>query len=124
MVILRIPLTCIRSYVFGYALDVRVARHLRARAAWVALFVITMVIWGGGYAWQNGYTRAEAESEGYVKMDWTDSGYVGPMFLYMFYGFYDAAWQTAVYWCVTLLEFGMFLSSERLLNFAPGIWVR
>jgi len=22
-------------------------------------------------------------------MDWTSNGYVGPMFLYMFYGFYD-----------------------------------
>lgn len=30
--------------------------------------------------------------------DWTTSGYAGPMFLYMFYGFYDASWQTCVYW--------------------------
>jgi hypothetical protein len=30
--------------------------------------------------------------------DWTKPGYVGPMFLYLFYGFYDAAWQTCVYW--------------------------
>jgi hypothetical protein len=31
-------------------------------------------------------------------MDWSDSGYVGPMFLYMFYGAFDAAWQATVYW--------------------------
>ena len=31
-------------------------------------------------------------------MDWTDSGYGGPLVLYMFYGFYDAAWQTYAYW--------------------------
>lgn len=31
-------------------------------------------------------------------MDWTTNGYVGPMFLYIFYGLYDAAWQTSIYW--------------------------
>ena len=87
------------ALVFGYALDLhRVSRPLRARVAWVALFVLTMVIWGGGYAWQKGYTRPDTEADAYVKMDWTSNGYVGPMFLFMFYGFFDAAWQTCVYW--------------------------
>ena len=84
----------IGAYVFGYALDVtRVRRTVRAKVAWIVLFVVTMAIWGGGYAWQKQYNRATATTE-----DWTRSGYVGPMFLYMFYGFYDAAWQTCVYW--------------------------
>ena len=93
----------IGAYVFGYALDVhRISRPLRARVAWVVLFVITMVIWGGGYAWQKGYTRADTASETAPKTDWSHKGYVGPMFLYMFYGFFDAAWQTCVYWYAAL----------------------
>lgn len=80
----------IGAYVFGYALDIKgVRRSMRAKICWVVLFVITMAIWGGGYAWQRGYTRAETSAIDYVRDDWTTSGYVGPMFLYMFYGFYD-----------------------------------
>ena len=69
-------------------------RTTRARGAWVALFVLTMVVWGGGYAWQKNYTRADPG----LLYDWETSGYVGPMFLYMFYGAFDAIWQTCVYW--------------------------
>ncbi|KAL8765309.1 MAG: hypothetical protein Q9209_007584 [Squamulea sp. 1 TL-2023] len=105
----------IGAYVFGYALDIsRFRRSARAKAAWVVLFVITMAIWGGGYAWQREYTRAETSAEGYVKMDWTTSGYVGPMFLYMFYGFYDASWQTCVYWFMGALT----NNGRKLANFA------
>ncbi|KAL8837166.1 MAG: hypothetical protein Q9170_002627 [Blastenia crenularia] len=105
----------IGAYVFGYALDLStIRRSTRAKAAWGALFVITMAIWGGGYAWQKQYTRAETSAEDYVKMDWTSSGYVGPMFLYMFYGFYDAAWQTCVYWFMGALT----NNGRKLANFA------
>ena len=89
----------IGAYMFGYGLDIaRINRRLRARIVLVALFVLTMAIWGGGYAWQRKYARPEVSAKTYVKLDFKDSGYVGPMFLYMFYGFYDAAWQTSVYW--------------------------
>jgi len=93
--------TCqiIGAYVFGFALDVApFSRPVRAKMLVVTLFVLTMVIWGGGYAFQKTYTRDEVSAPNYVKLDWTDSGYIGPMFLYMFYGFYDAAWQTSMYW--------------------------
>lgn len=96
------------AYIFGYALDKKsISRTMRAKAAWVALFVLTFAIWGGGYAFQKGYTRAlvnkgadtpDDPTDDYHKLDWTDSGYGGPLFLYMCYGFYDAAWQTCVYW--------------------------
>ena len=80
----------IGAFLFGYALDAKsVRRTMRAKIAWGVLFTITMVIWGGGYAWQKTYTRAETSSKTYIKEDWTTSGYVGPMFLYIFYGFYD-----------------------------------
>ena len=80
----------IGAFVFGYALDVKkYRRSVRAKGALVVLFVLTLAIWGGGYAWQKQYTRAETSPKTYVKMDWTSKGYVGPMFLYIFYGFYD-----------------------------------
>ena len=94
--------------IFGFLLDFTYFRRtIRAKGAWAALFVLTFVIWGGGWAYQKNYTRAEVEaglatphnlSDDYPTMDWTDSGYVGPMFLYIFYGMYDAIWQTCVYW--------------------------
>jgi hypothetical protein len=92
--------TCqiIGAYVLGYSLDLNIRRSTRAKAAWAFVFVITMAIWGGGYAFQKRYTRAEVSVKTYKKMDFKDSGYVGPMFLYMFYGMYDAMWQTFVYW--------------------------
>jgi len=94
--------------IFGYLLDLsQFSRTLRAKFAWGALFALTFVVWGGGYVFQQGYTRAEVNvgvdtpddtSDDYVKMDFKDSGYVGPMFLYIFYGMYDAIWQVTVYW--------------------------
>jgi hypothetical protein len=83
------------ALVFGWCLDLKKFRRTtRAKACWVVLFVFTFVIWGGGWAFQKGYTRAEVEagdatvddtSDDYQKLDWTSSGYVGPMFLYIFY---------------------------------------
>lgn len=80
--------------VFGYALDYGKARRsVRAKVSFVTLFVLTFVIWGGGWAWQSKQvTRevAEAEDSTYVRVDWTDGGekFIGPMFLLMFYGFF------------------------------------
>ena len=33
-------------------------------------------------------------------MDYTQSGYLGPMFLYFFYGAFDAFWQSFSYWII------------------------
>jgi len=84
--------------IFGFALDFpRVKRTTRAIGGWIAMFALTMIVWGGGYAFQKQYTRADVKN-GLLKYDWKTEGFVGPMFLYVFYGFYDAAWQTCVYW--------------------------
>ena len=89
----------IGAFVFGYALDrTWLPRRIRARVCWAVLFTLTMAIWGGGYAFQKNYTREDAAQPNFPIYDWKTNGYVGPMFLYMFYGFYDAAWQTSVYW--------------------------
>ena len=92
----------IGATIFGYALDYDVRRTIRAKASFIALVVLTFAIWGGGYAWQvKQVTRevVDAEEPKYERLDWTDGGsYIGPMFLYIFYGMYDAAWQTCIYW--------------------------
>ena len=83
------------AYIFGCALDfTSIKRTTRAKAAWFVMFVLTFAIWGGGYVFQQKYTRDDAAPT----YDWRTNGYSGPMFLYIFYGFYDAAWQTCVYW--------------------------
>lgn len=107
----------IGAFVFGQLLDFPgVRRTIRAKANLVLLFVITMGIWGGGYAFQKQYTRDTVQPT----KDFNDSGYVGPMFLYMFYGFYDAAFQTCAYWSVSLLSIGPISKTDVLTG--TGSW--
>lgn len=85
--------------IWGLLLDAQsVKRSLRAKVTWAVLFVLTMAIWGGGYAYEKTYTRATVGAKDFQPTDWSSHGYVGPMFLYIFYGFYDAAWQASIYW--------------------------
>ncbi|KAF3484241.1 DUF895 domain-containing protein [Arthroderma uncinatum] len=103
----------IGAFVFGYILDIqRIRRSIRSRYILGLLFAITMGIWGGGWVFQSSYDRADVKKTD--RMDWKDKGYVGPMFLYMFYGFYDAAFQTCAYWFMGALT----NNSRKLANFA------
>lgn len=88
----------IGAYIMGYGLDVNIRRTTRAKALWVILLILIMAVWGGGYTFQRRYTRPQATAKTFEKMDFKDPGYVGPMVMYMFYGLYDAMWQTSVYW--------------------------
>lgn len=82
------------AMMLGYALDyTNFRRSVRGKFAWGFLFSMTMIIYGGGYAFQKQYTRADTSAD-----DWTTAGYVGPMFLYIFYGMFDSFWQCTVYW--------------------------
>lgn len=93
------------SFAFGFALDwERFSRSVRARAAWVSLFILTMAIWGAGLKYQIGFTRADVKATAEERIDWTDSGYGGMFTLYIFWGFFDAAWQTTVYWFMGALS--------------------
>lgn len=70
----------------------------------------------GAYAYQKSYTREsvnEALNPDYKPTDWTAPGYAGPMFLYIFYGFYDAVWQACIYWYMGALS----NSGRRLANY-------
>lgn len=103
------------ALIFGFALDFpSIRRTTRAKAAWLVMFVLTFAIWGGGYVFQMKYTRMDASLEDRFVYDWESDGYVGPMFLYIFYGFYDAAWQTCVYWFMGAIT----NNSRKLANFA------
>ncbi|KAJ5280700.1 hypothetical protein N7478_006072 [Penicillium angulare] len=85
--------------IMGLILDMPgLNRQMRARVAWLFLFVTGMAIWGGGYAfqkWSDHRMRQGLKQD----IDYTESHTsVGPMFLYIFYGAYDAFWQSFCYW--------------------------
>ncbi|KAK8086826.1 hypothetical protein PG994_001800 [Apiospora phragmitis] len=83
------------AVIFGYALDFPgVRRSIRAKASFITLFALTFIIWGGGYAWQKKQPSRACGGELFI----------GPMFLYIFYGFYDACWQTSIYWYMGALS--------------------
>ncbi|OOQ90618.1 putative MFS transporter [Penicillium brasilianum] len=73
-------------------------RPMRARIGWAFLFMTGMAIWGGGYAFQRWSDRRIAA--GFKQdIDYTQGSLsVGPIFLYIFYGAYDAFWQSFCYW--------------------------
>ncbi|CAK7205277.1 hypothetical protein SEUCBS139899_008046 [Sporothrix eucalyptigena] len=116
----------IGASVFGYGLDYPgIRRSMRARIALVALTVLTFAIWGGGYAWmkiQLPRALAKPTNPNYHAVDWTDGGklYIGPMFLYMAYGFYDACWQTCIYWFMGALS-NSGRKAANLAGFYKGI---
>ena len=87
--------------VIGLMLDLpKVSRPIRARIGWAILFITGMAIWGGGYAfqvWENKRLAKGLKQD----IDFTNSRIVvGPMFLYIFYGMYDALWQGYCYWII------------------------
>lgn len=83
----------------GFLLDFHsLNRRTRAKLGWSILFVTGMAIWGGGYRFQVWDNRRLA---GGLKqdIDYKDgSTFLGPMFLYFFYGAYDSFWQSFCYW--------------------------
>jgi len=90
----------------GYLLDLpsffgrKVRRGTRARIGWALTTVITFVIYGGGLKfqrWANGRPKGT--------LDFDDvSEFVGPCFLYIFYGMYDAIFQSLCYWTMGALS--------------------
>lgn len=78
----------IGAVITGFTLDfMKARRSIKAKVSYVFLVVLTFVIWGGGWAWQKQQvSRARTEEEDWedFKVDWTDDGYVGPLFMYFF----------------------------------------
>ncbi|CDK25299.1 unnamed protein product [Kuraishia capsulata CBS 1993] len=94
------------GFLIGFILDFSLIGNRRNRAlwGWGTLFVTGMVIWGGGYNFQ--VWSDERKAQGIVQtIDYKDGTiYVGPMFLYFFYGLYDSFWQGFCYWIIGSLS--------------------
>ncbi|KAK4507794.1 hypothetical protein PRZ48_001529 [Zasmidium cellare] len=100
---------------WGALLDTpRLKRKTRARVGLLALFAITMGLWGGGYAFQTTYDRQSAPHQ---QLDWTSKGYAGPVILYICYGLFDAIWQTYIYWTL-----GAISNDSRKLAILAGFY--
>lgn len=82
---------------FGLIMDCqRWRRANRARIGFAIVFISGMAVWGGGLKFQLGVTRENVKDKPLI--DFHDSDYIGPMFLYMFYGAYDAIFQSFIFW--------------------------
>ena len=95
----------------GSILDLKYfTRANRARIGWFIIFVLGMGIWGGGLKFQQQFTRkdvtiqAPATEPRLAPIDFKDGGYIGPMFLYIFYGVYDAIFQSFILWTLGALS--------------------
>ncbi|KAF9109395.1 hypothetical protein BGX27_007671 [Mortierella sp. AM989] len=90
------------SYSFARILDYKGVNR-RTRALW-GLVIITacfVATWIGGIFFQRTYFINNPKPN----YDFTQgSSYIGPLFLYIFYGLNDAAWQTFVYWLMGALS--------------------
>lgn len=85
------------SIAVGYILDwQRFSRPTRARIGYAILFFTSLAIWGGGFKFQLGVTRQNVNESPLI--DFKDRDYVGPMFLYISYGAFDAAYQSFIFW--------------------------
>lgn len=94
------------SFLTGWILDQkRLSRPVRARFGYIFVLVLTTALWTGGCLWQKGYSGAVVWSPDFVPVDLNDSGYVASVILFMFYGFFDAVWQSFIFWYVTFLRF-------------------
>lgn len=87
-------LQIIGSLLIGQLLDFsRMSRRGRGLLGLGVLFVISMVVWTGGFVFQLTFDNSFDTPIG-----WNDAGFGGPFVLYMFYGFTDALYQTYLYW--------------------------
>ncbi|KAF9991373.1 hypothetical protein BGZ80_006856 [Entomortierella chlamydospora] len=90
------------SYSFARLLDFKGASR-RTRAIWgiIAVVVCFVATWTGGIFFQRTFSFNEPKPN----HDFDEgSSYVGPLFLYIFYGLNDAARQTYIYWLMGALS--------------------
>lgn len=85
------------AILIGLLLDwKRFNRPMRAKIGWVVVFLWGMATWGGGLKFQLGVTRENVGD--LTPIDFKEGRYIGPMFLYMCYGAFDAIFQTFIFW--------------------------
>lgn len=118
--------------IWGYILDRKwFDRPTRAKIYHGIVLVLTMVIWGGGYAAEKTFHKEEQsfawmwlhgnppQGNPYTTtpIDWSEKRYGGFVVLYIFYGMYDAIWQTYTYWLM-----GAMSNSSRKLALYAGFY--
>ncbi|KAG6809032.1 hypothetical protein H0H92_001876 [Tricholoma furcatifolium] len=85
----------------GALLDLKwLTRPQRARLGFLFVLTTGFSIWGGGLAFQR-WENAQGKTQ------WLDFSaskvYIGPFWLYFFYGMFDAFWQSYCYWLMAAL---------------------
>ncbi|KAF8072264.1 major facilitator superfamily domain-containing protein [Lyophyllum atratum] len=85
----------------GFLLDLKyLTRPQRAILGYVFVLVTGFSIWGGGLAFQR-WENATGKKQW---LDFSDGKtYVGPFWLYFWYGAFDAFWQSYCYWMMASL---------------------
>ncbi|KZS90290.1 MFS general substrate transporter [Sistotremastrum niveocremeum HHB9708] len=104
------------SIFMGYILDIhRFNRRTRAFVGWGVLVAMVLIVHIWGYEYQKNYTRESVSvAEDPNKIDWSDHGFAGKIWLYIFCGFLDSMWQTAAYWMMGAMS----NDPEKLAHFA------
>jgi MFS family permease len=90
------------SYTFARVLDFQGVNR-RTRALWGLTIICCFFVatWVGGIFFQRTFHIRDPKPN----HDFNEgASYVGPLFLYMFYGLNDAAWQTFIYWLMGALS--------------------
>lgn len=111
----------VAAYLVAFVLDSkRLSRRRRMWAGWAIVFAVMWAVWGGSYAKQIQYTRADinAKLSRLEPIDLTASRrYAGPALLYAFSGFFDALWQSFAYALI-----GAFSNDLSKLAFLSGFY--
>jgi MFS family permease len=103
-------------------------RRTRAFAGWGMLFITVFFVHIWAYFYQKEYTRESLAADSH-RIDFTESGYAGKIFLYLFCGILDAMWQSTAYWLMgamsndpaKLAHFAGFYKSIQSAG-AAGAW--
>ncbi|KAI5810151.1 major facilitator superfamily domain-containing protein [Peziza echinospora] len=129
----------IGAVLFGVILDNQRlgSRKMRAWIGWGILFVVVNVIWGGGFVVLDRYSDERAHlANAAINAARTKAGlpidaslvlppaidvygdnFAAYCFLYLFYGFLDAMWQTYAYWLMGALS-----NDPRKLAYFAGFY--
>ncbi|PWN37733.1 MFS general substrate transporter [Meira miltonrushii] len=112
----------VAAYLFSFVLDSKtLSRPKRIWIGWGVVFTVMWAVWGGSYAKQIQYTRADVVASLGSVPDPIDilpsRRYAGPALLYAFSGFFDAVWQSFAYALM-----GAFSNDMSKLAFLAGFY--
>ena len=92
------------AYAAGTFFDRKsLSRSLRTATGLALLLALFMSIFGGAYAWQKGVDRQQTQAPGFHLIDCAEQTYVGPLFLFLAFGFTHFVFQNCIYWFMTTL---------------------